>query len=227
MIERLSPNLKYDPPLSPPGVEFLGEVATVNFINGEALASAIDLDAGIAQHNDSPWLHFVLDGKTLYVAKKPYRYNLSWDHINATGAVFGTRTVTIKGLIYKVRLLKSATGDRYTGSSNVLDPVETYGSEWNRLMYPIHSGEHIDTRNPSPVSGEGLYFGTLAQYADTDLVVDGIAGNGSRSWCQEIPRFNTGFRVHRGYDGVSYLNWNTASSVVSSYGWRPVLELIE
>ncbi len=214
----------------PPGVEFLGEVPTAGFINGLELASAIGLSAGIAQHSDSPWLHFILDGVELYVAKKPYRHSASWDQINAAGAVFGSRTVTINGRIYKVRLLRSIpSGDRYTGGSvnSVFDPVGAYGSEWNRLMYPIHSTKHQNAQNPSPESGEGIQLGTLAQYTDTDLVVHSSGGNGSYSWCQETPSDNTGMRVIRGAAGVSFLGLYAASWVNSYTGWRPVLELVE
>lgn len=207
----------------PPGVKFLGEVPTAGFINGLELASAIGLTAGTAQHSDSPWLHFVLDGKTLYVAKRTYRHTVSWDHINTTGAVFGTRRVTINGRTYKVRLLKSAaTGSIYAGGiSNVYDPIQAYGSEWNRLMYSVHSGEHTNANNPSPRSGEGLWLGTLAQYTDAD------ADYNTFSWCQETPSSNTTARVYRGLRGVSYLNWILASHAATTNGWRPVLELVE
>ena len=207
----------------PPGVEFLGEVGVAGFINGEELATRIGLTAGTAQHSDSPWLHFVLDGKTLYVAKKPYRHTVSWEHIDKQGAVFGTKTVDINDKTYKVRLLKSvATGDVYTGGNNgVFDPIQAYGSEWNRLMYSVHSGEHTNANNPSPRSGEGLYFGTLAQYTDAD------ANYNTFSWCQETFSTYPTTRVYRGLRGVSYLNWILASHAATSNGWRPVLELVE
>lgn len=228
MIEQLLSTLKDDPPGPPPGVEFLGEVPTSGFIDGEALASAIDLEAGIAQFSSEPWLHFILDDVELYIAKKPYRSHVSWNHINDVGAVFGTRRVEIDGREYKVRLLKSAaSGDMYTGSRSAWDPVEAYDSEWNRLMYPIHSGNHTDDRNPPLVSGEGLHFGTLAQYTDTDLVLHSAAGNGRQSWCQETSSSSPTARVHRGSSGISYLYRNTASHATAHHGWRPVLELVQ
>lgn len=226
MIEQLLSTLKDDSPEGPPGVEFLGEVGVTGFIDGEALATAIDLTAGTSQFTDSPWLHFILDDKTLYVAKKPYRYNLSWNHINDAGAVFGVKTVIINEREYKVRLLKSAVGDVYTGDNGVYDPVEAYGSEWNRLMYPIHSGNHTDANNPSPVSGEGINFGSLARYTDADLALHGTGDSGSYSWCQETPSTDPTRRVYRGRLGVSNLSWLSASNVHSARGWRPVLELI-
>ena len=211
----------------PPGVEFLGEVGVTGFINGLELATTIGLTAGTAQHTDAGWLHFELDGVELYVAKKTYRHSVSWNHIHAAGAVFGDKTIEINGKTYKVRLLKSvANGNTYTGS-NGYDPIQAYGSEWNRLFYPIHSGKHTDASNPSPVSGEGIRFGTLAQYTDTDLVVHNTVGNGSYSWCQETPSANPNNRVRRGSYGVSNLRWNAASIVFSGTGWRPVLELVE
>ena len=207
-------------------IEFLGEVGVTDFIDGLALATQIGLTAGTAQHSNEPWLHFILDDVELYVAKKPYRHSLSWNQINAAGAVFGSRTVVINGREYKVRLLKSAVGgDVYTGS-NGYDPVGVYDSEWNRIMYPIHSTEHTDTNNPSPVSGEGIRFSSLAQYTDTDLVVYYTAGNGSYNWCQETPSADSTRRAHRGGTGVSYLAWTAASHVERHFGWRPVLELV-
>ena len=209
-------------------VKFLDEVATTDLINGEELADRIGLTAGTAQHSTEPWLHFILDDVELYIAKKPYRHSVNWDQINAVDAVFGDKTIVINGKTYKVRLLKSvATDDTYTGSTGIYDPVEAYGSEWNRLMYPIHSGNHTSISNPSSVSGERIRLGTLAQYADSDLLVHYSGSNGSFSWCQETPSRNTGSRVCRGFHGVSYLNWRSASQVSSNNGWRPVLELVE
>ena len=212
----------------PPGLEFLGEQPVAGFINGEELASAIGLSSGTAQHSDEPWLHFRLDDVILYVAKKPYRRSLTWNSINSAGAVFGTKTIDINGKTYKVRLLKTvATGNRYTGGISGYDKEDAYGSEWNRLMYPIHSGIHTQAKNPTPVSGEGIEFGTLAKYTDSDLITHNTTGDGSRTWCQETPNINPASRVHRGDNGVSHLEWNAATNLTSSYGWRPVLELVD
>lgn len=116
----------------------------------------------------------------------------------------------------------------YTGiASGAWDPEGAYGSEWNRLFYPIHSGKHIHVGNPSPVSREGIRFGTVGQYTDANLLVHLGTGNGSNSWCQETPSSSSGTRVRRGHAGGSYLNWLSASNVWSENGWRPVLELVE
>lgn len=212
----------------PPGVKFIGEQPVAGFIDGEELASRISLTAGIAQFSDEPWLHFILDGVELYVAKKPYRCRVSWDQINNAGAVTGSRRVIINGHTYKVRLLRTkASGDKfYMGIMDSYDPTLAYGSEWNRLFYPIHSGEHTKPRNPSSVSGEGIRFGTLAQYTDTDLVFDPDAGNGADSWCQEVPYGQPVHNITRGSYGVSYINGTSRSEGRAHVGWRPVLELV-
>src|SRR5690606_4437313 len=89
------------PPPNIYGDVFLGEVPASEFITGGALASAIGLTAGTAHNTNEPWLKFVLDGKTLYVAKKTFRRSITWNQIHARGAVFGTRTVVIQGNTYK------------------------------------------------------------------------------------------------------------------------------
>lgn len=200
------------------GVEFLGEVPTSELINGTALASAIGLTAGTAQHSNAGWLHFELDGKTLYVAKKPYRYNLSWDSIHARGAALGTRTVTINGLRYKVRLLRGADVNP-TPALSGYNPVGTSASEWNRLLYNVHNGVHTHSGNRTPP-------GHWPLYSDTDLVIHTTAGNGRLSWCQETIANDGSQRVYRGVNGVTYFGFTISSYVFTNCGWRPVLELI-
>lgn len=97
---------------------FFGEVTTANLISGEDLCAAIGLTAGTPQHSDEPWLKFARNGKVLYVAKKTYRHSISWNDINAVGAVFGEAVVRIGNTSYVVRLLSS--------------------EEWNALIYPVH-----------------------------------------------------------------------------------------
>lgn len=214
-------SLLMSPSLEEPieSLEFLGEVSASEFITGDALASAIGLTAGTAQHTNAGWLHFELDGKTLYVAKKPYRHSVSWNNINGRGAVFGTRTVVINGGTYKVRLLTGADVDP-TPPRSSFNPVGTSDSEWDRLIYNVHNGVHTRANNMTPP-------GHWPLYSDTDLVVHSTGGNGSRSWCQETDANDTSRRLGRGSFGVSYFTFNGASTAARSSGWRPVLELVE
>ena len=95
---------------------FWGEVATL--ITGADLCTQIGLTQGTLQHSTEPWLKFTLNGKMLLVAKKTFRHTVSWDDINAVGAVWGEKIIEIGSVKYRVRLLSTR--------------------EWNDLMYPIH-----------------------------------------------------------------------------------------
>lgn len=213
------------PPPNIYGDVFLGEVSASTFITGDALASGIGLTAGTAQHSNEPWLKFLTgEGKTLYVAKKPFRYNLSWNHINTANAVYGDRTIEINGESFKVRLLKGAASDP-TVSGGGHDLEKTWGSEWNRLMYPLVPNP---TNTPThPISGEGIHYGEWGNYTEAQLNVGSSGGNGRYSWCQETDAGNSGVRIVRGTVGLSYISLVGFSSVSTLYGWRPVLELID
>lgn len=177
-----------------PGAGFYGEVPVSELITGTALASAIGLTAGTAQHSNEPWLKFNLDGRTLFVAKKPYRHSISWNHISTANAVYGSRTIEINGETYKVRLLKGSATDPYVGGDGA-DLVGTHGSEWNRLFYPLIPNP---VNKPSyPISGEGLVYGAWMDYTETELVMVSAAGNGNYSYCQEA----------RGGGGGPRLSW--------------------
>ena len=202
---------------------FVREVPASEFITGVQLASAIGLTAGRPMA-DAGWLHFedTVDGKTKYISKKPLRYSISWDHINAVGAVFGTAMVVIKGLTYKVRLLSGANTNPAKGSSGY-DAPYTHGCEWNRLMYRVSAKPFGHASNT--LASEGIVEGDWASYTEADLVTNSSAGNGSYSWCQETG--TTGeTRVGRGYSGVSLSSQVPSSISTAPYGWRACLELV-
>lgn len=202
---------------------FYGETPTSELYSGTGLASEIGLTAGTVQHDTSPWLKFAYEGKVLYVAKKPYRNDVSWDDINAVGAVYGGKTVSKNGNTYKVRLLRCAANDPTSwvydsgaadGTSGAdYDPTEAIGSEWNELIYRIHQ----DT----PTNQEGSNW---TNYADSDIIVNNT-GDGDGTWCQETPSYDTSRRVNRGDGSLSHFGASTSSFSHSNYGWRPVLEL--
>lgn len=198
-----------------------GTVEAVDFITGDDLANSIGLTTGTAQNSTVPWLKFILEGKTLFVPERTFRHSISWNNIHARGAVYGTATVQIQGDTYKVRLLKGAATDPISGGSNQSDPEQSWGSEWNRLFYPLVPNP---TRKPgSGISGEGIRYGAFANYTETQLNVGSSGGNGRYTWCQETSGSN---RVNRGYGDLSRFRLNGSSDTTVSYGWRPVLELV-
>lgn len=204
---------------------FLGEVSTDQLITGDTLATQIGLTAGTAQNSTEPWLQFLTkEGQILYIAKKPYRHSISWDQIDAVNAVYGDREITVGEKQFKVRLLKGVASDPISGGLGH-DLESSWGSEWNRLFYPLVSSVSQSVQIPTyPMSGEGIVFGSWASYSEGDL--GSKSGTGRGTWCQEMSSANTVQRAHRGQSGLSHLSFGNSSGTSSSFGWRPVLELI-
>ncbi len=207
---------------------FFGEVSASELISGVALASLVGISQGTSQNSTAGWLKFAWKGKILFVAKKAFRDSISWDHINSANAVYGGKTVEIDGLTYKIRLMKGALTD----PSEYEDPDRgAHGSEWNRLMLPIHE-QAIDeswdypeyVENDIPVWSHNLGSGNQGMYTDEDLLTHYDHGSGSRSWCQETRKDSAAYRVYRGYYGVSTSGSGTSSLTYGRSGWRPCLE---
>lgn len=205
---------------------FFGEVPTSELISGDELAKLIGLTAGTSQYSDEPWLKFAYEGDILYIAKKPFRCNLSWDDINAVKAVYGDRIETIKGSKYAIMLPRGTGKDVQPDPKVVISEFEgavNHNSMWNKLMLPIHQKAPSNWAYTNNVKSptENWNVG----YTDADLITRNSNGNGSRSICQEtVDRASN--RIYRGASGVSYANsyWD---SITHPYnGWRPVLKLI-
>ena len=216
---------------------FFGEVPTSELITGDDLATAIGLTAGTSQFSNEPWLKFALDNNIIYVAKKPYRHTVSWQHIYQAGAVYGTgdngynpsganrlqdANINVDGFSLDVTLLRGTNTDPAIYTTAGYDMDYTHTSEWNRLMYPIHSGIHTNTSNPSSPS---VPYAQWATYSDSDLLVHNSFGSGSYSWTQETQNTDTSWRFLRGNGGVTVVNRGTATGANSSIGWRPALRL--
>lgn len=207
---------------------FYGEVSSNELISGNDLASQIGLTAGTSQHSNEGWLKFAYEGKIQFVAKKTFRYGLSWSQINDVEAVHGDKEITIDGQRYKIRLMRGANKDPAGGYSGGVN----HGSEWNKLMLPIRE-ESIDkdwaypgnVESDVPSWNHNLGSGKSNLYTDKDLHTHNNHGSGSYSWCQEVAE-NSSIRLLRGYIGVSYSFSTTSTSSKSSGGWRPVLELL-
>lgn len=205
---------------------FYGECPTSDFITGDELASMIGLTKGTSQFSNEPWLKFSYMGKVEFVAKKPFRNYISWNDINAVNAVFGDRTIKIRDNTYKIRLMKGKTEGKQDDTSAKEGDI-CKGSEWNKLMLPIHKNAPSNWRYPKNVNSptENWNVG----YTDDDLIMDSdnwIKGKGALSWCQEFGE-NTNYRFYRGLHGVSNSSNNLPSNARDYYGWRPVLELVK
>lgn len=207
--------------INPFGDEYLGEVPASELITGNDLASLVGLAAGTSQNSDTNWLKYRSEGKILYVSKKNIRNNVTWNQLNAVNVVNSSRIITIKGEQYRIGLLKGLGPDTSGFVRNSYDNPATFGSEWNRLMYPVSidipsypkTSQTIDNwaNFPQDDSADGLNIST---------------GNGAYSWCQETNPTDSTRCVYRGNSSVTLLNSNTSSNTYATFGWRVRLELI-
>ena len=201
-------SLQYDP-ITDTG--FYGEVLSSELYTGSSLSTAIGLTAGTIQFDTDPWLKFYWHGMVLYVSKKPYRHTVAWDDINTAKAVYGVnlgstgRTRLTKGSIQlDVKILKGATADA--------SPATSPGRQWDELIYRVAA--EIPT---------GQIGGNWASYTNTDLQ---ITGNGGYTWCQEIYKPSTSYRVIRGASLSDFGAILFYAAGDASCGWRPCLALV-
>jgi hypothetical protein len=194
---------------------YFGTVLASELWTGTQLSAAVGISQGTIQFDDTPWLKFALDGKILFRPMKAFRHSISWNAINTAGCVFGTKTVTKNGHTYKVRLMKTGLVDPMPG----YDGAHLHGSEWNRLMLPIHiQAKDKSWAYPNNVEANVPYWGI--DFTDEDLAV--ITVNGRYVWCQET---RLSGRLARGLNGVSYSGSLDPAGTGASRGWAPVLEL--
>ena len=202
---------------------------------------------------------FVRRGETAqayvaFIPQKPIRYNLSWDSIYNAGAVFGTgdngpygtgedspnvtqdAQVTIDTKDYIVRLLTCAKENPFPEEINntwACDDNIGEGSEWNNLIYRVHTdspncddptegvSNSETTRHGGPQDGDNW-----ANFTDNDLLITG-GGDGAFSWGQETRSDDTSNRALRGFGGVGGFVVTISSMSDPIFGFRPVLELIQ
>jgi hypothetical protein len=183
-----------------PVTPFKGEAT---LITATDLAAAIGLVDGTVLNDDSTWLKFVDAGKTFYIAKKTLMVNITHEQLDAVGAVYGSKTIVIGGLTYKVRLMTGLNAD----------PGDAAGGEYSNYLMRV-------TNLYTPI---GDAWG--AYDPGTDLGWGGGAGSGELSILQEIytPYGGWATRGYPGFDGIWYQIPNTTHA---GYGWKPVLELV-
>ena len=205
-------------------VDYYGEIPASEFFSGDELSTLLGVTHGELQNSDTDWFKFGLGDKILFIPKMTIRHSISWDHLYSEGLVYGTddnglfptgtprnqlRIVSKNGFYYKVRLIRGSSSPLHNRTNGVKLAI-TQGSEWNELMYRVSSTKPNGTSE------------NFAMYTDTQLNI-----TSGYTWCQEQYRLGSTSRVLRGNSSVDYLPYLTSSNTNTSWGWRPVLELIK
>src|SRR5690606_3376263 len=147
---------------------FAGFVPSTDFITSATLRDELGIDFGVVME-DAGWLNVMLDGKHLFVAKKPLVNSVDEKVLTQRSLVTGDRTIKVRGVTYKVRLLKTTNPNMssvHPAPSVTYDNVTLQNSEFNRIFYPL---TYNSTHPIGSVSTEGLVFGSLAQYTEEEL----------------------------------------------------------
>lgn len=184
---------------------YYGEVTAANFINGDALASALSLTDGGSINTNSAWLKVAHRNRTLFVPKLPLRQNVSYDQLRDANLIAGMREVTIAGQTYRVRLLRGTNVNPAQAGASV-DPLQAHGSEWNEVFYPVFSGA------------------TPSQLVD-NWANNAIAALGTiPCWTQEL--VDGGAAIARG-NATTVAQCNSLpTGTTTGVAWRPCLELV-
>lgn len=203
---------------------WFGEVPASEFITGDELARIVGISAGNSQYSDTAWLKFAYKESVLFASKKPIRYNITWDQINAANCVYGDKTIDINGRKYKIMLMRGIGEDVQPNPKTLnkaFDGAACHNSMWNKLMLPIHqkAPNNWAYKDNVKMPTENWNVG----YTDVDLCTD--SANGGYSWCQETES-NDSSRISRGGNGVSK-SYSEKRYYSNEYcGWRPCLQLI-
>lgn len=188
-----------------PPSPYQGIVTSASLIDGLSLYNLLGVTntGKVAIQPDGGWLKFVDNGKTFYIAKTPFFGAITYEQLNAIGAVYGTKVVNIGGLNYKVRLMTGAT----------TNPGATAGGEYNDYF------SRVTAKYPGAANDR------WANLSDADVGWTGGTGNGELALCQEANSANGGW-LTRGYPGFLGVWYQIANTTHAGYGWRPVLELV-
>lgn len=164
-------------------------------LNATTLAAQLNITQGSVMNNTITWQKFYWQSDIWYIASKAIRHSISWDAINAAGAVFGTTALKMsRGTFYPCLI----TGGRYSASNNI---GPGGGNMWDELLRPLVSGG---------------FWGT--SYSDDQLGFKN-SGMGYCHWGQE----KITYIVYRYGPGGASCNSTNSNISANAFGWRPAL----
>jgi N-acetylneuraminic acid mutarotase len=233
MIEQListrsQVEIPFVPPAVEPGNPFQGFVSSDDLIDGTALSSLLALTSGTSINNKAGWLKYIDAGKTFYIARKPLRYGTTVAAYKAAALLAG-KQVSIRGDIYKVRLMSGMAADPFNSIIGIGG-----GGEWNQYLYPIFAAAN------RPTAAVWSYYTA----ADLGLALNDSL-NGQKGWItvtKDQHNTITTALAARGWDysggtGVNPIDRRTVindanvnegngTASLDVYGFRPLLEFI-
>lgn len=107
---------------------YLGEWSPDEVIRPSILAEMVGVPNGI--NPDVEWLKFSVEGRIIYVAKRPISKMVSYGSLAGLNLVDGNRIIDIDHEQYKLRLLTAEDSDT---------------SDWNRVMYRVSEDDPTGT----------------------------------------------------------------------------------
>lgn len=215
---------------------YFGEVTDTQLFGISQVAGASGLYQGTDHPDLAPganhWLKFIWNGKIIYIAKRPFRSNVSWADLYAAGLVYGTRDAGKYPLatpkhqfiqmpkyegeklwVLKPRLIRGYDTDPVAPAN-----VGTYTGEWSQLL------------GRCSVALDG---GITPKFATMTYAALGWTQSSPDSVTMETMSNNINQCNVRGDGGGSQIMGAYRTilktdrvSGISGHFWRPVLELI-
>lgn len=211
---------------------YFGTLNSGDLINTNDLRNAIGLTVGTVNQQGPLWHKWIRNGKVLYVPNGPICNGLSWKTLYDLGAVFGvdapgpyngganvnqSAQVTIGPDKFRVRLL-TGFSDNYTQfpvTVAATEPTETFPNEWMDVIYPLSMWTPDQQR-----------MANVQQATSADLVLI-AGGNLVQERISATASSNSICRGNSANTRQGVAQRNAATFAGMSYGWWPVLELMD
>lgn len=198
-------------------IGFFGEVSGTDFVTYPDLQTAVGFTTGTAMNPTAGWLKMAYKGKVQFISKLSVRNNVSWAAMNTLGIVVG-KEITIKGKVYRVRLMNGINVDPYpVNADDATGGPYTTGTEWNHLIYGLLS---------TSIGAGNLEGPALAAYSTTDIGLSPF-GNGTSITVKELGTSSQSMvrgNASGAVRGLYRYGPNTSADAIR--GWKPVLEYV-
>lgn len=207
------------------------ELGLYDVLPADSFISAANLNTLVGSPISAPqphqyWYKYARRGKVYMVPEKILGYGgLYYNLLEAKGLINGV-TVNIGGFNWKVRAMRgwSESDSGIAPPSKALGTIDTTAytqtCEFNDFVYPMVAATPPTQRIPSWLQQtvSNLAYSTNGQ----SVLVAEKALEGDRAFTRWFAAFNTTERAR-----LTGANFNPIDAAHNTYGWWPVLELVE